>query len=164
MIIGRFAKMIGMDIPMKKVFDLSDELRTNPQRVELTQALTLNASKPSMGLKGVNGLFGSPEWWASIESGAMPLKQFSGIIERAYYAGQGGSGPNNMIDIVTDDGKLEAVGIYVNDPSSVNLFAKGHRVEIAYALDELKQQPGPDGHVNYSRVALTMSVSTQPVR
>ena len=149
---------------MKKVFDLAEELRSNPKRVELTQALTLNLSKPSMGLKGSHGLFGSPEWWASIKSGTMPLKRFSGIIERAYYAGQGGSGPNNMIDIVTDDGKLEAIGIYVNDPSDVNLFAKGHRAEVVYALDELKQQPGPEGHVNYSRVALAMSVSTQTTR
>jgi len=156
--------MDGMKIPMKKVFDLAEELRQNPKRVELTQALTLNASKPNMGLKGSHGLFGSPDWWTSIEAGAMPLKRLSGIIERAYYAGQGGTGPNNMIDIVTDNGTPEAVGIYINDPLDVNLFTKGHRVEIVYALDELKQQPSPEGLVNYSKVALAMSVSTQPAK
>lgn len=50
-------------IPMKMVFLLSEELKMNPGRVALTQALTLNSSKPMMGLKGIHGLFGSQEWW-----------------------------------------------------------------------------------------------------
>ena len=147
---------------MKSVFDLAEELRVNPAQVKLTQALTLNSSKPSMGLKGSMGLFGSSEWWENISAGTMPSMRFSGIIERAYYAGQGGSGPNNMIDIITDEGRPESIGIYVNDPADVQLFKRGRRVEIVYALDELKQQPGPDGKVNYSKVALKMAVSTQP--
>ncbi|MCX8476460.1 MAG: hypothetical protein MT490_11750 [Sphingomonas sp.] len=156
--------MNDMKYSMKSVFELADELRANPARVELTQALTLNASKPSMGLKGSMGLFGSPEWWEHIGSGMMPSKRFSGVIERAYYAGQGGTGPNNMVDIITDEGRPESIGIYVNNPADVQLFKIGHRVEIVYALDELKQQPGPDGEVNYSKVAVKMAVSTQPVK
>ena len=144
---------------MIQVFDLREELRANPERVRLTQALTLNPDRPQMGLRGTCGLFGSSEWWESIESGRMPLRKISGKIERVYYAGQGGSGPNNMVDVLADDGVRDSVGIYVNDPKGVDLFQVGRSVEILYALDELKQQPASDGSVNYSRVALKMFVS-----
>ncbi|MFT3728250.1 MAG: hypothetical protein QM759_10545 [Terricaulis sp.] len=152
-----------MSKPMIQVFDLREDLRANPDRVRLAQALTLNADKTKMGLKGARGLFGSSEWWGNIESGNMPTMQISGVIVRAYYAGQGGSGPNNMIDVLTDEGRRETVGIYVNDPENVRFFQNGHRAEVIYALDELKQQPAFDGSVNYSKVALTMRVSATPV-
>lgn len=64
-----------------------------------------------------------------------------------------------MIDLVTDEGSVEAVGIYLNDKSNVSMFQPGRRAKIVYALEELKKQPAPDGGVNYSRVALEMSVS-----
>lgn len=50
-------------IPMKVVFLLSEKLIMNPERVVLTQALTLNSSKPMLGIKGVHGLLGSQKWW-----------------------------------------------------------------------------------------------------
>jgi len=148
---------------MIQVFDLREELRVDPERVRLTQALTLNADKPTRGLKGTYGLFGSAEWWNNIEAKNIPLLKISGIIDRAYHAGQGETGPNNMIDLVTDDGQYMSVGIYLNDPKNVVFFKKGHQAEILYALDPLKQQPASDGSVNCSRVAVCMSVSTEPV-
>ena len=150
-------------LPMKLVFQLSDELKINPQRVALTQALTQNASKPYMGLKGTHGLFGSLAWWESIFQGRMPLLSISGIIQRAYVAGQDERGMNNTIDLMLDDGSVRTVGIYVNDKDDIRLFRHGFRADIVYALDELKQQPAPDGGVNYSKVALEMAVSLQPV-
>ncbi|MEN3749263.1 hypothetical protein TPR58_18970 [Sphingomonas sp. HF-S3] len=149
---------------MKKVFELAEELRRDPNRVALTQALTFNAGKPDFGLRGNKGLFGSAEWWASIESGSTPSKKICGTIERAYYVGPGGDGPNNMIEIVTNEGVREEIGIYINDPSDICFFVEGHKVEVVYAFDELKRQPAPGEGVSYSRVALSMSVSTQPVQ
>ena len=87
----------------------------------------------------------------------------SGVVRRAYVAGQDGGDENNGIDLLLDDGTVRDVGIYVNDKAYVPLFRVGCRVELVYALDELKKQPAPDGSVNYAKVALEMAVSLEPV-
>ncbi|MCA1197231.1 hypothetical protein K9B35_04575 [Sphingomonas sp. R647] len=147
---------------MKTVYRLEIDLERNPERVALTQALTLNPTKPQMGLSGRYGLFGSDEWWAGIADGKMPLQRHSGIISRAYRSGQDSSGPNNTIDLLSDDGPVHAVGIYLNDPKDVALFLPGHVATITYALDELKPQAAINGGSPYSKVALEMAVSLQP--
>ncbi|PIT51304.1 hypothetical protein [Snodgrassella alvi] len=150
--------------PMKIVFLLSEELKNDPERVALTQALTLNTLKPKMGLKGSHGLFASQEWWNSIKQGKMPLKYISGVITSAYIAGQDPSKFNNTIDIVLNNGSIESVGIYVNNDDDVSLFKVGHKACIVYALDEMKAQPDFDGSVNYSQTALEMAVSLEPCK
>ncbi|CAB3796428.1 hypothetical protein [Paraburkholderia caffeinilytica] len=144
---------------MKLVFRFEDELRANPHRVALSQALTLNASKPNVGLKGLHGLLGSPEWWESIQAGKMPLLFISGVVQRIYFSGQDEGGANNTLDLKLDDGSVRAVGIYVNNSENLKLFHIGCRVSIVYALDALKLQPAIDGGVNYSKIALEMAVS-----
>ena len=148
-------------IPMKTVFTLQEELRGNPERVKKTQALTLNDSKPKIGLSGKYGLFGSEEWWESIASARMPLERVTGVIVRAYVAGQD---PDdiNTVDIRMPDGEILAVGIYLNNKADLPLFQVGHMVSIVYALDELKLQPAQDGGINVSKVALEMAVSLAP--
>ena len=148
-------------IAMKKVFDLRDELRANPRRVEKTQALTLDQAKPHMGLRGTYGLFASQDWWNNVDSGRMPLLRLAGVVERVYVSGQD-EVEANTVDIRSADGSLHSVGIYLNDGSDLPLFRIGSAVEIVYALDELKQQPAPDGGVNVSKVALEMAVSLPP--
>lgn len=149
--------------PMKLVFQLSEELKGNPERVALTQSLTLNTSRPHMGLKGTHGLFGSSAWWESVLQRKVPLLFLSGVIQRAYIAGQDEHGMNNTVDVLLDDGSVRAVGIYVNERDDINLFRVGCRTEIVYALDELKQQPASDGGVNYSKIALEMMVSLESI-
>lgn len=46
---------------------LSEELKDNPEQIAMTQSLTLDKSRPYMGLKVTNDLFGSKEWWDSIK-------------------------------------------------------------------------------------------------
>lgn len=150
-------------VPMKLVYRLSEELKTDPEQIALTQALTLNSSKPMLGLKGTHGLFGSTEWWSNIEQRKMPLLFISGIIRRVYVAGQDGGDESNGIYLLLEDGSLCDVGIYVNDKADIPLFRVGCRVELVYVLDELKKQPAQDGGVNYSKIALEMAVSLQPV-
>ena len=116
-----------------------------------------------LGLKGKHGLFGSPEWWASIEQRKMPLLFVSGIIRRAYVAGQDGGNENNGIELLLEDGSVRDVGIYVNNKADIPLFRVGCQVELVYALDEMKEQPAQDGSVNYVKVALEMAVSLEPV-
>jgi hypothetical protein len=112
-----------------------------------------------MGLKGRHGLFASAQWWRSIRNGSMPQLVVSGVIQRAYFAGQDSRGPNNTVEVLTATGTVEQVGIYIDQPRDVRLFQVGRHVAIVYALDELKQQPAADGGVNYSKVALEMAVS-----
>ncbi|MDR5777798.1 MULTISPECIES: hypothetical protein [unclassified Caballeronia] len=154
-------RLDDFDVPMKRVFCLEDALRENPRRVQITQALTLNAEKPLMGLRGTLGLFGSPEWWSSIREGRMPLLYQIGVIQRAYVAGQDPSAFNNTIDLKLGDGSVHMTGIYLNNKADVKWFCPGHRVGIVYALDELKQQPAADGGVNFTKVALEMAVSVE---
>ncbi|KVN28926.1 hypothetical protein WM13_18785 [Burkholderia ubonensis] len=148
-------------VPMKCVFRLEDRLREDPMQVQLAQALTLNPSRPQMGLRGTYGLFGSAEWWANIREGRMPLLYKFGVVKRAFVAGQDKRAPNNTIDIVLDDGSTYTTGIYVNNKADVELFQPGRRIAIVYALDELKQQPATDGGINYSKIALEMAVSVE---
>lgn len=125
----------------------------------LTQALTLDAARPIMGLKGTHGLFGSAQWWDSIHQSRMPLKFVSGVILRTYFAGQDTPGLPNKAELRLRDGSVVDAGIYVNDDEDVSLFKPGRRVRVVYALDELKKQPAAEGGVNYLTTALEMAVS-----
>ncbi len=59
---------------MKLVYTLSEALKNDPEHVRLAQELTLDESRPLMGLKGTHGLFGCDEWWNSIYTKKMKLK------------------------------------------------------------------------------------------
>jgi len=144
----------------KRVYWLSAELSSNPKRVELAQALTQDRTRPYMGLKGNYGLFASSEWWNNINQRVIPLRFVTGTVVRAYEAGQDRIGKNNTVDLLIDDGSTVPVGIYVNNPKDIALFKPGVMVEIVYALDELKQR-ARDGSVDYSKVALEMTVSVE---
>ena len=147
---------------MRRVFSLAADLEQDTRRGTLAQQLTRDSSKPLLGLKGTFGLFASDEWWANVNKREIPLLFVSGVIRRAYFAGQDSAGPNNTIDLVSSDGVISTVGIYTNDVRDVKLFVPGHLVHVVYALDELKRQPAADGGVNYSQVALEMAVSELP--
>ncbi|WP_338523924.1 hypothetical protein NUH87_30165 [Pseudomonas batumici] len=151
------------DTPMKFVYLLSEELKENPGQIVLAQALTLDKSKPYMGLKGAYGLFGSQEWWNSIEEGKMPLLFLSGVIQRTYIAGQDSSSEENSFSLLLGDGSIREESIYSHTrKEDRRLFVVGSRVEIVYALDELK--PGAvDGEETHLDIVLEMAVSLQSV-
>jgi hypothetical protein len=158
-----FLKLDDAGVPMKLVYQLTEELRQNPARVKRTQELTLDKSRPAMGLKGTYGLYASETWWESIRNGTMPLRCFSGVICDAYAAGQDASDVNNTIDVSWSDGSRRAMGIYTNTESDIDLFRKGHRVDVVYALDDLKDEANPYDGNRYLRIVLELAVSTKPV-
>ena len=145
---------------VKRVYQLSEELTQDPEQVVDAQALTLDQSRPHIGLKGSFGLFGSAEWWANINAGVMPLKRLSGVIKRVYVAGQDRSDVPNAFDLLSGNGQVQMEGIYVNSPEDVALYQVGRKVDVVYALDELKA-PLPDGGKNYSEIVLEVSISLQ---
>ncbi len=68
-----FLKLEKIKHPMKIVYRLSEKLKADPEYMTLVQALTLDNSRPYVGLNGTYGLFGSQKWWESIEQGKMTL-------------------------------------------------------------------------------------------
>lgn len=155
-----FLQLDKSAVPMRLVYSLPQALQDNPRDVDLAQALTLDTTRPLLGLKGTYGLYGSQQWWASIKERKMPLLFISGIIQRAYVTGMDDCDENNAIDLVLDDGSIRMMeGIYVNNNADIKLFRIGCRVESVYVLDELKRQPSPDGNTNYLEIPLEVAVS-----
>lgn len=75
-------------VRMKVIYRRADVMKADPEEVALAQALTQDKSRPTMGLKGNLGLYGSQQWWESIEQGKMLLLRLSGFITDVYTAGQ----------------------------------------------------------------------------
>lgn len=150
------------DIEMKNVYQLSVELAQDTEQVRLAQRLTLDNSRPLMGLKGSKGLFGSAEWWNNVREGEIPQKKVSGIITRTYVSGQDLEKVDNTFDMVLPDGSVHTESIFVHDIKDNDLYRVGHFVQIVYALDELKAQPASRGNTNYSEIVLEVAVSKLP--
>lgn len=98
-------------VPMKLVYELAEELKSDPEQVALAQALTLDTSRPFMGLKGTFGLFGSQQWWSNIAEGKLPLRCVSGTVRSTYVAGQDETEINAM-ELMLEDGSVLPEGIY----------------------------------------------------
>lgn len=123
-----------------RVYTLAAELESDPRQVELAQALTLNPDKPHVGLRGTYGLFGSPQWWDSINQRKMPLRFISGTIVEIYEAGQDSkTGQNSEMVLDLSLGGRESFGIYTNNKKQVKLFSPGFTVLMVDALDEYKR-------------------------
>lgn len=141
---------------LRLVYELLEELKHDHEQVAMAQALTKDDSK-SFGLKGTHGLFGSEEWWENIKNGVMPTRHISGVIDRLFVSGQEQDSEENAFDLLLDDGSIHTESIFVNNKSDIDLFKKGSRVEVLYALDELKSDS--PGGANYSEIVLEMAVS-----
>jgi len=139
-----------------RVYSLTKRFEENPSYPEDVRALTLNKAKPQFGLKGTFGLFGSAEWWDSINHRRMPLRFVAGVIVGVSEAGQDSlTGVNNTMVLKDAAGTEEQFGIYVNNRKDAKLFRVGCTVRMVFALDELKR-PRPDV---YSPTALEVAVS-----
>lgn len=123
---------------MRTIYLLSKELADDPEQVRQTQELTLDRSRPQLGLKGSRGLFASTEWWEAISRGMIPTRTISGRILKVYVTGMERGLAPNTIDIRTDTGEEHVAGIYVNSRKDHSEFRAGRWVEIVYALDDLK--------------------------
>lgn len=149
------------DPALKVVYKLSNELKGDPEQVRIVQALSLDNDRPFIGLKPIHGLFGSNEWWESIESGRITTIHVTGTIRDLVFAGQDARWGDsvNSFTLERDDGSAFVESVYADKRRDQKLFRIGARVSCWYALLELKSQPAPDGGVNYSRTVLEMAVS-----
>lgn len=140
------------------VYQLSEELKNDPEQVAMAQELTQDESRP-FGLKGTYGLFGSNKWWDNIRRGVLPVRHVSGVIERLFVSGQDKSTNANTFNLLLENGGTRMESIFVDNEKYRQLFKVGSRVKILYALDELKIQPATGGGVNYSEIVVEMAVS-----
>ncbi|QQP95120.1 hypothetical protein [Lysobacter enzymogenes] len=142
---------------MKDIYNLATALDGSPDLVRDTQALTLDQSKPGMGLKGTWGLFGSPQWWKSVRTGAIPRKSVSGVVTAVFEAGQDRSGSPNSFTLLTERGEEVSESMYSDTPDAMREFQVGKSVEIEYLFDELKER-APDGAPTYLDIVLRVSI------
>lgn len=146
--------------PMKLVYQVRVEIEQNPDYVKDVQKLTLNQSKPTRGLNGTYGLYGSIEWLNNLESGVIPRKKIFGIIQSVYKVSMDESVGSDTMDILIDaDGKTVKEGIYFNDENDLELFKAGKRVEILYYIEEMKAVDYATGGKVKHEFVLEMAVS-----
>lgn len=141
---------------MKPVYTLAEALAQDPARIVKMQFLTLDSTRPHMGLKGSHGLFASDDWWESIKAGRITTRTVTGRIERTYFAGQDSRRGYqvNSFTLRLEDGSTFDESIYTHSKHDIKLFVPGAMVTMVYALDELKEQPAADGSVNVARIVL----------
>ena len=147
---------------MKIVYTLRNKLERDPEHVRVAQALTLNKGKPSMGLKGAHGLYGSEEWWRNVDKGAIRRARYSGVIRELYVAGQDGDTEPNSFRIESNDGVKYGWGIVADEEADKALYQVGRWAEVETIFDELKRL-NPDGSPTFLEHPLRISLSTEPV-
>jgi hypothetical protein len=145
---------------MRLIYTLSEEIKNDPEHVRLAQELTLDKTRPLMGLKGAHGLFGSDEWWNSIYTKKMKLKYVSGVITKTYYAGMDSDRRHNSYELVLDNGSLHQESFYATNDKDIGLYKTGKKVLIVYALDELKRQ---SGERKYLEIPVEIAISNDVV-
>jgi hypothetical protein len=144
---------------MRVVYTLEAEARNNPATVSNTQKLTLDRTRPFSGLSGRHGLFCSETWWENIRLGRIPKIHVSGRILDVFSVTEETNATNDTVVLALDDGSTKEVGIYVNNPADLEWFVVGKKMEVTYALDELKLQPSARGGINNLKIALEVKVS-----
>ena len=153
--------LASFSFPMVLVYELSEELKSDPRRVEKTQALTLDQSRPLLGLAGKAGLFGSTAWWDNIVVGRLQTELITGVISRTFFAGQDARWGNevNAFGLLGHSGVEASMSIPETlSKQTRRYFVAGATVAALYALDELKKS-APDGSPAFSRVLLEMAIS-----
>lgn len=145
----------------KLVYDIKRDLAANPGRIAKAQALTMDSSRPNMGLSGEDGLFASQEWWQSISDGRIEVRVYRGTIQRLYVAGQDSDDEAAEIrdfEYRCDDGTVRRATCLANEQANLELYRLGANVALAYALNRLKKQPAKDGGVNFAEVLLEIAI------
>ena len=106
-------------------------LRNDGNHVALVQHATIN--RPDAGFVPENGLFGSEDWWASIQSGKLPVHTISGKITKVYM-----SGHNDYPEFEIDDGGSTTSWTRLGVDSE---YIVGRTILIEYVLQRYKDNP-----------------------
>lgn len=113
-------------MPYVTVYDLK---RAQPRVRWLQEACTTTRD---LGFEPTHGLFGSPEWWANVETGKLPRHRIVGEIAGLYNVG-----------MLAEFSLLDEGGIHTtwarecNRPEDDELYAVERAIEIEYVLQKL---------------------------
>jgi hypothetical protein len=116
---------------MEVVYDLREDAEGIAQ-------MQRQALLKDRGLRVTHGLVGSPEWWAQIKSGALPLKTITGVVS-GFWPGQGGGGPAEF-QIKEHDGTLSQWMCEMEPAPANRQFVLGRPVMIEYVVQEFKTE------------------------
>jgi hypothetical protein len=111
------------------------QLREDRDRIARTQAASLSA-KP-LGLKPVNGLFASDEWWRNVDTGVIPVLRYAGTITRLFRSGM--HNESECFEITSWDGQTFQYDRTALHRKDRKLYKVGAYVELAFVRQELKQ-------------------------
>ena len=147
---------------LELVYEFYKDLSNSTDMIRNTHQLTLDKSRPYMGLKGDKGLFATKEWWDNINEKNIPSEVKSGVIVRTYNAGMENSTKPNSFTYIDKEGNRHDESIYLLDSHNYELFNIDHYVVIFYAYDEMKSSTieNPD----YCPAVIEMAVSKKPLK
>lgn len=128
------------------------DLRNDHKHIRDVQDATLHSSWA--GLVPEHGLFGSEEWWTSINEGRIRLHVIRGRITRVYM-----SGHNDFPEFEVDDGKAKTKWVRVGTDSE---YVDGRPVQIEYVQQRFKNEDKKLRKIlgKYSECVLRISVET----
>jgi hypothetical protein len=147
---------------MKVVYTLRQELARDPEHLQRTQALSLDKSRPLMGLATTLGLYGSAEWWRNVEAGGIRRERYRGVIRSLYVAGQDEGDEPNSFEIESNGGLNYHWGIVADDEMDKPLYCVGRWAEIDTIFVELKR-PKADGAPDFHEEPFKISLSIDPI-
>lgn len=122
---------------MKKMYSLEVEHEDRPGQVEQAQKLSLDKSKPHLGLKGVYGLYGSSEWWENIYRGKVPSKVYQGIIKDIHFTGMHNEAEG--FTLALDDGGSYSYTCVANRRRNMKHCKVGKRLKVTTFVEVLKK-------------------------
>lgn len=121
---------------MKKVFSLEIDHKDDPLHVELTQKLTLDQAKPTRGLAGRYGLYGSQEWWQNLKNGVLPQKIYEGVIVDIYFCGM--HNESKSFTMKLDSGQDYTYTCVTNRRRNSKYYQIGRRARVITFIEKLK--------------------------
>ena len=122
---------------MKKIYSLEIEHEDDPKMVELAQNLTLDKSRPTMGLAGEYGLYGSPEWWKNLYDGLIPKKVYEGTIGDIKFSGMNNEGKSFTLKLI--NGGSYTYSCEANRRRNLKHYKVGRRAKVVTFMEKLKK-------------------------
>jgi hypothetical protein len=116
------------------------DLKVDEDRISAIQRATLNT--PDFGIEPTDGLFGSAEWWETVESGNLVTHTLSGTVTRVY---MGSMNDWPMFQLTDDSGAKSEWTREVNTREQDALYVVGRAVEVDYVIQRHKPQSWDKG-------------------
>lgn len=148
-------------VELELVYEFSEDITNNLDMIRDTHKLTLDDSRPFMGLRGDKGLFATQEWWDNIHAKVIPSEIRSGVITKTYTAGMEKSAQDNSFQYIDEEGNSHDESIYTLDENKSKLFKIDHLIVIYYAYDEMKASTTEDP--DFCLTVIEMAISKTPI-